>query len=118
MKKLPAFFNVMNTSYERFNKFAKSLVFATCFAVVITPSICHAENGEAGFILPVALTELTALPDSSMAVVTGTGLQGPTVNGNSASSAPIILWDELHPANQQSTINSGIVTITVNGVVQ
>jgi hypothetical protein len=118
MKQLPPFFNVIKTPCKRFNKIAKYLVFATCFACAMAPSICHAENGGTGFILPTALTKLTALPDSSIAVVTGTGLQGPTVGGSAISSPPIILWDELRPANQESTINSGIVTITVNGVVQ
>lgn len=118
MKQFPVFLNIMNASREWFNGLAKNFIFAACFVIVITPSICHAENGKAGFILPVALTELSALPDSSIAVVTGTGLEAPTVSGNSTSSAPIILWDELRPINQQPTMNSGIVTITVNGAVQ
>ena len=111
MKQLPVFF-------DRFNKFAKCFVFAIGFVCAMAPTICHAENGGTGFILPTALSKLTALPDSSIAIVTGTGLQGPTVAGSAILSPPIILWDELRPANQASTINSGIVTITVNGVVQ
>jgi hypothetical protein len=116
MKQLPVFFSIVNASCGWFHKFAKGLVFATCFVSLMAPSICRAENGKSGFILPVALTELTALPDSSIAVITGTGLQAPAVN--TTPLAPIILWDELHPTNQQSNINSGIVTITVNGVAQ
>src|SRR5580698_303834 len=98
MKQRPNSLNVVYASCQRLNKAAKGLIFAACFIGAVTPSICRAENGGTGLIVPVTLTELTALPDSAIAVVTGTGLQAPNLSGNTSPSAPIILWDELRPA--------------------
>ena len=118
MQQFPGFFNIFNTPHKQPCKIIASLLLAAYFLFAIMPSVCHAESVKTSLILPVALTELTALPDSSIAVVTGTGLQAPAANGNTTPSAPVVLWDELRPVNQQSTLSSGTVTITVNGAVQ
>lgn len=83
-----------------------------------TPLFCHAHPLTPGYIVPVAVIDLTALPDATMAVVTGAGFQGPNVTGSSTPQAPIILWDELHAATQKSPINLGTSTITLNGKAQ
>ena len=62
---------------------------------------------------------LVPLPDASMAVITGTGLQSPSFSGNVQPRGAVTLWDEIRPSNLQQRIDdSGIVTLTVNGVTQ
>jgi hypothetical protein len=62
---------------------------------------------------------LVPLPDTSMAVITGTGLQSPSFSGNVQPRGAVTLWDEIRPSNLQQRIDdSGIVTLTVNGVTQ
>ena len=88
-------------------------------AVAMAPGMARAATTKGrGLFLPAALTSLTALPDSEIAVVTGTGLRGPAVSGTAEPRAAITLWDELRPAVQQNNLSSGNSTVTVNGVVQ
>ena len=94
------------------------VTFLAAAAVVATPGVGHAKAGGADFILPAAVTNLTALPDSAIAVITGTGLKAPSINGTGEPRAAITLWDELRPAVQQNNLSNSNSTITVNGVVQ
>ncbi|WP_284258509.1 hypothetical protein [Acidocella aquatica] len=87
-------------------------------AIVVTPGVGYAKAGTSDFILPAAVTNLTALPDSTIAVITGTGLKAPSINGAGEPRATITLWDELRPAVQQNSLSNSNSTITVNGVVQ
>jgi hypothetical protein len=89
-------------------------VFSTsnCFADSV------AQDTQSGSVHLASFTGLAALPDSSMALVTGTGLQSPSVTENAVPRGTVTLWDEIRPSNLQQQLNSGTVTITVNGVVQ
>jgi hypothetical protein len=105
-------------SQERLRKFALVLGLASALASVGMPSLCRAQTQNAGVIVPVAVTNMTALPDAAIAVVTGTGMRAPTISGNSGQPTAIILWDEMRPTVQQPLANNATSTITVNGVVQ
>jgi hypothetical protein len=123
MRLLPIIFGPDDGSGASYRKRLAALCFAAILAGIATPSICRAGSEQSSSVLPVsvlpvALPGLTALPDSSIAAVTGTGLQAAPITGNTGANTPIVLWDELRPATPQTMINSGSVTITVNGVVQ
>lgn len=123
MRLLPVIFGPDGGPGTSHRKRLAALYVVAILAGMATPSICRAGNEQSSSILPVsvlpvALPGLTALPDSSIAAVTGTGLQAAPVTGNTGANTPIVLWDELRPATPQTMINSGSVTITVNGVVQ
>lgn len=91
---------------------------AALLLALAIPEICLAQVRGSGLILPAAVTNLTALPDSTIAVITGTGLKAPGLSGTSEPRAAITLWDELRPAGQQNTLSTSNTTITINGVVQ
>lgn len=105
-------------SQKRLRKFALVLGLSSALASVGAPSLCRAQTQNAGMIVPVAVTNMTALPDAAIARVTGTGLQAPTISGNSGQPTAIILWDEMRPTIQQPLANNATSTITVNGIVQ
>lgn len=123
MRLLPVIFGPDGGSGTSYRRRLAALCFAAILAAIAMPSICRAGSEQSSSVfpvsvLPVALPGLTALPDSSIAAVTGTGLQAAPITGNTGANTPIVLWDELRPATPQTMINSGSVTITVNGVVQ
>jgi hypothetical protein len=62
----------------------------------------------------VSLT-LTPLPNEAIAVVKGSGLQGPGIGNQLSAGGTIILWDELKPPAQSLTSGTGSSVITVNG---
>ncbi|NNM56153.1 hypothetical protein [Acidocella sp.] len=94
------------------------VAFLAALSALATPAICLAKVSGLDLISPAAVTNLTALPDSAIAVITGTGLKAPSLSGTGEPRAAITLWDELRPAAQQSTLSNSNSTITVNGVVQ
>ena len=94
------------------------VVFFAALSAVATPETCLAKGRGLDLISPAAVTNLTALPDSAIAVITGTGLKAPSLSGTGEPRAAITLWDELRPAAQQSNLSNSNSTITLNGVVQ
>ena len=98
--------------------YAAAMAWMVVLATAAVPTACHAKSGESALVLPAGLTQLTALSDSTIAIVTGTGLRGPSIGGTSEPRAPITLWDELRPtAHPPLAANSNSV-ITINGVLQ
>ena len=125
MKQFPVLFGTSpGPRRRRTYRFATILAFATAAVCVAVPSNGRAQdllakNGQAAVVLPAAVTNLTALPDATIAVVTGMGLKTTqSVNGNAGSAPSIVLWDELRPTVAPPVIGNGATTITVNGVMQ
>jgi hypothetical protein len=125
MKQFPVLSGILTAARCRQLHRVATFLGVTAVAVcVVLPSASRAQGftaatGNAGLILPVAATNLTALPDAAIAVVTGMGLKtAQPVNGNTGSAPSIVLWDELRPSVQQPLIDNGLATVTVNGAMQ
>jgi hypothetical protein len=118
MKQFSTLLCVLAVSRQWLRKPLLEMALLFALSVVGTPTICLAKGGGSDLISPAAVTNLTALPDSTIAVITGTGLKAPSLSGTSQPRAAITLWDELRPAAQQNNLSNSNSTITINGVVQ
>jgi hypothetical protein len=102
-----------------FGKFGFRLVLFLAVASFSVVSKSFAENLPAAPVQLASFSGLIPLPDASMAVITGTGLQSPSFTASAQPRGAVTLWDEARPPNlQQRLDHSGSVNITVNGVVQ
>lgn len=105
-------------SGKRLRGYMAILRFLSVAVIAVTPGVGYAKAGAFDFILPAAATNLTALPDSTIAVIARVEPKAPSLNGIGRPRATITLWDELRPAVQQNSLDNTNSTITVNGVVQ
>ena len=125
MKQFPVLSGTLTVlRHRQLHKLVATLGLTAVVACLAVPAESQAQNvlsrtGNAGLIVPVATTTLTALPDATIAVVTGMGLKAvQPVNGSAGSAPSIVLWDELRPTVQRPLIESGLGTVSVNGVMQ
>jgi hypothetical protein len=65
-------------------------------------------------VTDVASLTLVPLPNEAIAVIKGSGLQGPGIGSQPPAGGTITLWDELKPPVQLQTTGSGTSIITIN----
>ncbi|HQT43521.1 MAG TPA: hypothetical protein PLD79_05950 [Halothiobacillus sp.] len=118
MGKVSNFLERRRPSQERLRGIPLVLGLAYVMVGFGAPSLCYAGTKDTAVIFPVAVTNMTALPDAAIAIVTGTGMRAPAISGNSGQPTSIILWDEMRPTIQQPLTNNSTSTITVNGILQ
>jgi hypothetical protein len=107
------------SSRKHFESVGFHVIFFLVVASLFLALSGFVEMSQAAPVQLASFSGLAPLPDASMAVITGTGLQSPSFTGNVQPRGAVTLWDEIRPSNLQQRINSsGIVTITVNGVTQ
>lgn len=118
MKQFSSRLDVLATPRKWLRGSMCGVAFFAALLAVAMPGVCLAKGRGLDLISPAAMTNLTALPDSAIAVITGTGLKAPSLSGTGEPRAAITLWDELRPASQQRNLSNSNSTITLNGVVQ
>jgi hypothetical protein len=69
-------------------------------------------------VMDVASLTLVPLPNETIAVVKGSGLQGPGVGNQMPAGGAITLWDELKPPAASQTTGTGMSVITTNSVAK
>jgi hypothetical protein len=104
--------------FKNIRNFAAVFIMISIADNFFLPSPCLAQTKDTSLLSLASATNLTALPDASIAVVTGTGLTPPALTIRPDQPPPVVLWDELRPTIQQPLGSTGMSTITVNGAIQ
>lgn len=118
MKKLSKLFDAFSSARKQSQKAGLGVALAIVFAGGFVSTASFAKSCDDCKAKLISFTGLTPLPNTSMAVITGTGLPLPSLNQNSGPHSAVTLWDEIRPQSPQSLVKNGTVTITVNGVLQ
>jgi hypothetical protein len=92
-----------------------TLVGCAIFCLGLLPASGFAQDIQAK-VTDVASLTLVPLPNEAIAVIKGSGLQGPGFGSQPPAGGTITLWDELKPPAQSQTVSNGISIVTINGV--